>query len=66
LLTTAGKLLFAGDGGGNLVAHDAFTGKPMWHTHIGEVTNPPQTFMLDGHQYLIVATGDQLWSFVLY
>ncbi|HLY16422.1 MAG TPA: acido-empty-quinoprotein group A [Bryobacteraceae bacterium] len=66
LLTTAGKLLFAGDGGGNLVAHDVFTGKPLWHTHIGEVTNPPQTFMLDGHQYLIVATGDQLWSFLLY
>jgi alcohol dehydrogenase (cytochrome c) len=66
LLTSAGKLLFAGDGGGNLVAHDVFTGKPLWHTHIGEVTNAPQTFMLDGHQYLIAATGDQLWSFLLY
>jgi sugar phosphate isomerase/epimerase len=25
-----------------------------------------QTFMLDGRQYLIAATGDTLWSFVLY
>jgi alcohol dehydrogenase (cytochrome c) len=30
------------------------------------VTNAPQTFMLDGHQYLIAATGDMLWAFVLY
>ena len=66
LLTTAGKLLFAGDGNGNLVAHDVFTGKPLWHTRIGEVSNPPQTYMLDGHQYLIAATGDTLWSFLLY
>ena len=29
LLTTAGGLLFAGDGAGNLVAHDAATGKPL-------------------------------------
>jgi alcohol dehydrogenase (cytochrome c) len=66
LLTTAGKLLFAGDGAGNLVAHDVANGKPLWHTRIGDVTNAPQTFMLDGHQYLIAATGDTLWSFLLY
>ena len=66
LLTTAGKLLFAGDGSENLVAHDIGTGKPLWHTRIGHVTNPPQTYMLDGHQYLIAATGDILWSFLLY
>jgi alcohol dehydrogenase (cytochrome c) len=66
LLTTAGKLLFGGDGAGNLVANDVATGKPIWHTRIGDVTNAPQTFMLDGHQYLIAATGDTLWSFLLY
>ena len=65
-MTTAGKLLFAGDGAGNLVAHDAATGKPLWNTRIGDVTNPPQTYMLDGHQYVIAATGDTLWSFMLY
>lgn len=65
LLTTAGGLLFAGDGMGNLVAHDAKTGKPLWHTRIGNVTNAPQTFLLDGHQYLTVATGDTLWAFIL-
>lgn len=66
LLTTAGGLLFAGDGAGSLVADDAATGKPLWNTRIGYVTNPPQTYMLDGHQYVIAATGDTLWSFVLY
>jgi alcohol dehydrogenase (cytochrome c) len=66
LLTTGGKLLFAGDGSENLVAHDITTGKPLWHTRIGHVTNPAQTYMLDGHQYLIAATGDTLWSFLLY
>ncbi|MEZ5404378.1 MAG: acido-empty-quinoprotein group A [Bryobacteraceae bacterium] len=65
LLTTAGGLLFAGDGMGNFVAHDARTGKPLWHTRIGNISNAPQTFLLDGHQYLTVATGDTLWAFVL-
>jgi alcohol dehydrogenase (cytochrome c) len=66
LLTTAGGLLFAGDGAGSLVAHDAATGKPIWNTRIGRITNAPQTYMLDGRQYLIAATGDTLWSFMLY
>jgi alcohol dehydrogenase (cytochrome c) len=66
LLTTAGKLLFAADGAANLVAYDAATGKPLWNTRIGNVTNAPQTYMLDGRQYLIAATGDTIWSFVLY
>jgi len=66
VLATAGGLVFAGDGSGSLVAHDAATGKPIWNTRIGNVTNPPQTYMLDGHQYVIAATGDMLWSFMLY
>jgi alcohol dehydrogenase (cytochrome c) len=66
LLTTAGKLLFAGDGAGNFIAHDAATGKPVWHTRIGNITNAPQTYMLDRRQYVTVATGDSLWSFVMY
>jgi alcohol dehydrogenase (cytochrome c) len=66
LLTTAGRLLFGGDGAGSLVAHDAATGKPLWNTRIGQITNAPQTYMLDGRQYVIAATGDTLWSFVLY
>jgi alcohol dehydrogenase (cytochrome c) len=66
LLATAGKLIFTGDAGGNIVAYDAITGKPRWHSKIGSVTNPPQTYMLDGRQYLLAATGDRLWAFALY
>ena len=65
LLATAGGLLFAGDGMNNFVAHDAKSGKPLWHTRIGNATNAPQTYLLDGHQYVTVATGDTLWAFVL-
>ena len=66
LLATAGKLVFAGDAGGNIVAHDAVTGKPLWNSRIGNVTNTPITYRIDGRQYLLVATGDNLFSFVLY
>ena len=65
LLTTAGRLLFAGDGQGNFVAYDAGTGKPLWHTKIGNVTNAPQTYTLDGHQYVIAAAADTVWAFML-
>ncbi len=66
LLTTAGKLVFGGDGNGNLVAYDAVTGKPLWHSRIGNVSNGPQTYMLDGRQYLLAASGDTLYAFVMY
>ncbi|HEY1755945.1 MAG TPA: acido-empty-quinoprotein group A [Bryobacteraceae bacterium] len=66
LLTTAGKLLFGGDLGGNIVAYDPADGKILWHSHIGQVTNAPETYMLDGHQYLLVAAGDALFSFLLF
>lgn len=65
MLTTAGKLLFAGDIGGNIVAYDPANGKILWHSHIGQVSNAPETYMLDGHQYLLVAAGDSLYSFYL-
>jgi alcohol dehydrogenase (cytochrome c) len=65
-LVTAGKLVFTGDAGGNLVAYDATDGTPVWHSHIGPVSNPPTTFMLDGRQYLLAASGDTLYAFALY
>jgi alcohol dehydrogenase (cytochrome c) len=66
MLTTAGKLLFAGDTAGNLVAYDPANGKTLWHSRLGTVSNAPETYMLDGHQYVLVAAGDTLYSFVLY
>ena len=66
MLTTAGGLVFTGDGGGSLVAYDAAKGTPLWHSRVGNITNPPQTYMLDGHQYVICAVGDTLYAFTLY
>ena len=67
MLTTAGKLLFAGDVAGNIVAYDAANGKPLWHAYLGSnVSNAPETYALDGHQYVLVGAGDTLYSFMLY
>jgi alcohol dehydrogenase (cytochrome c) len=65
MLTTAGGLLFAGDGAGNLVAFDAATGRPLWNARLGSVTNAPQTYMLDGKQHVLAAAGDMLYAFRL-
>ena len=66
LLATAGGLVFSGDGSGNFVAHDAFSGKPLWHTRIGNLSNAPQTYMLDGRQHVLAAVGDTIYDFVMY
>jgi alcohol dehydrogenase (cytochrome c) len=66
ILTTAGKLLFAGDLSGNLVAYDPSNGKILWHVRLGNVSNAPETCMLDGHQYILIAAGDTLYTFTLY
>jgi alcohol dehydrogenase (cytochrome c) len=66
ILTTAGGLLFSGDPSGHFIAFDAATGKPLWHARVGTVlTNSPQTFSLDGRQYVVVAAGDSLFGFAL-
>ncbi len=48
------------------MAYDAANGSPLWHSHIGNVTAPPQTYMLDGRQYLLVAIGNTYYAFTLY
>jgi alcohol dehydrogenase (cytochrome c) len=65
MLATAGGLVFSGDGAGNLAAFDAATGAPLWGVRTGSVSNAPQTYMLDGHQYVIAAAGDTVYSFLL-
>ena len=66
LLSTAGNLLFAGDGAQNIVAQDPVTGKILWHAGLtAGISNAPETYMLDGHQYLLVGAGDSLYAFYL-
>jgi alcohol dehydrogenase (cytochrome c) len=67
LLTTAGRLLFGGDVSGNLVAFDPANGKILWHAGLGaQVSNAPETYMIDGRQYVLIGAGDTLYSFALY
>ena len=65
LLTTAGRLLFGGDPDGNFVAYDVATGNPLWHATTGQVSNAPETYLVDGKQYVLVAAGDTLYAFTL-
>ncbi len=65
ILTTAGHLLFTGDADGDFVAYDPETGKPLWHTRLGQVSNAAETYMLDGRQYVLVASGTTLYAFCL-
>jgi alcohol dehydrogenase (cytochrome c) len=64
ILATGGNLLFAGEPGGSLVAYDAAKGSPIWHSRVG-VTNAPETYMLDGHQYVLAGAGDSIYAFRL-
>jgi alcohol dehydrogenase (cytochrome c) len=64
LMTTAGHLLFDGVGD-DLVGFDVTNLKPLWHAHIGRVQNAPETYMLDGHQYILVAASGSVYAFYL-
>jgi alcohol dehydrogenase (cytochrome c) len=66
LLSTAGKLLFAGDTASNFVALDPATGTPLWHAGLHTpMTNGPMTYQLDGTQYVVIGAGDSLYAFAL-
>jgi alcohol dehydrogenase (cytochrome c) len=52
---------------GNFVAYDPTSGTPLWHTQLGANTsNAPETYMVDGKQYVLVAAGDTLYAFTLF
>lgn len=67
VLTTAGGLLFTGDMSGNVVAFDAASGAILWHDELplNAVSNAPITFELDGRQYVVVGSGQQLVAYAL-
>ncbi|MFL5612549.1 MAG: acido-empty-quinoprotein group A [Gemmatimonadaceae bacterium] len=68
LLTTAGGLLFANDGSGSLVAlgvQGAKPPRPLWHAHIGSVENAPETYTIEGRQYVLVTAEGSVYAFYL-
>jgi len=66
LLTTAGHLLFCNDGYGNFMALDPAIGKVLWHTALlSNASNGPETWTIDGKQFVLIAGGDTLYAFAL-
>lgn len=66
VLTTASNLLFSGDFDGNLIAFDAADGHILWHfPMLHSLGNGPETYMLDGKQYVVAGGGDTLYVFAL-
>lgn len=66
ILTTAGHLLFTADNSGNMLALDPATGRTLWHVNLGgRMESGPETFELDGRQYVVVSAQDLLFAFTL-
>ena len=62
-LTTSGNLVFQGNGEGYFNAYAADTGKLLWSKHMSTgIVAPPITFVVDGTQYVSIATG---WGGIL-
>jgi PQQ-dependent dehydrogenase (methanol/ethanol family) len=58
VLATAGGLVFEGNGGGQFVAYDAKTGKPVWSYDAGVgMTAAPMTYKIGDTQYVAVMVG---------
>ncbi|MGZ8401632.1 MAG: outer membrane protein assembly factor BamB family protein, partial [Methyloceanibacter sp.] len=57
-LTTAGGLMFTGEGDGWFRAYDAASGKVLWSFFAGAGVNaPPASYSVDGKQYIVVGAG---------
>ena len=57
-LTTAGGLMFTGEGDGWFRAYDAKSGDVLWSFFAGAGVNaPPASYSIDGKQYIVVGAG---------
>ncbi len=66
VLSTAGGLAFFGETSGGFAAVDAKTGKYLWHFEASEPWKASHmTYMVDGRQYVAIASGSNILSFAL-
>ena len=67
VMSTASGLVFAGDHEGNFMAFEARTGKNLWRYPTGTPIwgAAAMTYMLDGRQHVVIASGTTLLSFAL-
>jgi alcohol dehydrogenase (cytochrome c) len=65
-MTTAGGVVFFGDGTESFEAIDARSGKPLWHFNTGQgMTASPMSYAVAGKQYVAIAAGSDIFSFAL-
>ncbi len=66
VLTTAGGLVFSGEGSGRIIALDAKSGKRVW-VFVAEKTmfSSPMTFISQGRQFVSVVAGTDVLTFGL-
>jgi len=67
VLSTAGGLVFQGNGPGHMIVYDAATGKPLKDIDVGStIMAAPMSYEIDGVQYVAVmaAWGGGGWSWV--
>jgi alcohol dehydrogenase (cytochrome c) len=67
VMSTAAGLVFAGDNEGNFMAFDARSGKHLWRYATGSAIwgSAPMTYLFEGRQYVVIASGTTLVSFAL-
>ena len=66
VFSTAGGLVFSGDGQGNFIALDAETGKDLWHIPLGAyVQSAAISYAVDGRQFITIPAGSAIFTFAL-
>jgi alcohol dehydrogenase (cytochrome c) len=66
VFSTAGGLVFSGDGQGNFIALDADTGKDLWHVPLGaDVHSAAISYAVEGRQYITIPAGAAIFTFAL-
>ena len=66
VLSTAGGVVFYGDGDGTFTAADAMNGAPLWHFHTNDTFKAsPMTYLAGGRQFVAIAAGQNVIAFGL-
>jgi PQQ-dependent dehydrogenase (methanol/ethanol family) len=66
VLSTAGGLVFYSESSGAFAAVDAATGKTLWHFQTGQPPKAsPITYVVNGRQYVAVASGANVLAFAV-
>ena len=66
VMSTATGLVFFGDDANSFEAVDGRSGKPLWHFNTGQTLHAsPMSYAIKGHQYVAIASGNNVFSFAL-